>query len=121
MLTDANVTLYLESLLAKKRGTLSHSNDELIYELALIAFANLNDYFDPNADGPFQYRPLSSLTRDEMAPIDKLVHRGDTIKKIVLKDKVKALEMLIKSTKPAPRFGEWRDKHIEGVCPLCSK
>ena len=124
LLTDANVQRYLESLLVQKRSQLSHSSDVLIHELECIAHSNLKDYGDPNAVGPFQFRPLSSLSRDEMAPIDRISHTGDEITQIVFKDKMKALELLLKirggiDPQPAPPHGKSFEELMEEARAFC--
>ncbi len=78
LLTKANVKALVAELLKKKADKLDLSADKVLRELALMAFANMQDYIGVQQNGT-AYVDLSKLTREQAAAIQEITTEEFTV------------------------------------------
>jgi phage terminase small subunit len=104
LLRNTKVQRLINRLLAKRFSKLDLKAEQIIEELARLAFSNMMDYIRVNGEGD-AYLDFSKLTRDQAAPIQEITSEVYTegkggeareVKrtKFKLSDKAKSLELL---------------------------
>jgi phage terminase small subunit len=68
LVSRPRVKAAIESAMAARAAALDITAERVLYEIALMGFANLMDYFTPQADGT-AHVDLSGLTREQAAGI----------------------------------------------------
>lgn len=110
LLTNPNIQAYIAELLEKRSKRTEVTADQVVTELAKLAFSNMGDFVNVR-DGSVTITDFADLTRDQLACIAEVSETttkdGGTVK-FKLHDKTKNLELL------GRHLAMFTDKHEHG-------
>lgn len=118
MLSNAMAQKYIVKLLAKQTKRAEKSADDVVREMELLGFSNIQDFVGTSGKGEFVFKDWSGISREKLAAVEsvKVTRTTRTSKEgedytttnisFKLHDKLKALEDLGK------RHGLFADKHV---------
>lgn len=115
LLRIAKVSRLINKLLSQRASKLEIKAERVLEELARLAFSNMADYMQVDADGKPCGLNLAQITRDQAACIQEISEdatggSGDGERRLVIRtkfklsDKLKALDMLMR------HLGAYNDK-----------
>lgn len=106
MLTNANVAKYIAECMEDRQKRVKVTQDQVVEELAAIAFAKATDYVTIKADGAEAMVMIKSTDElnDEQVRAIAGIKEGANGVEIKMNDKEKALELL------GRHLGMWNDK-----------
>ena len=96
LLTYCNIQEYITELLEKRSKRTEVTADQVVTELAKLAFSNMGDFVDVRA-GSVSIKEFSDLTRDQLAciaEVSETVTKDGGSVRFKLHDKTKNLELL---------------------------
>lgn len=126
LLRIAKVSRLINKLLSQRASKLEIKAERVLEELARLAFSNMADYMQVDADGKPCGLNLAQITRDQAACIQEISEdatggSGDGERRLVIRtkfklsDKLKALDMLMR------HLGAYNDKlQVTGLEGLAS-
>lgn len=114
MLTNANIQKYIDERIKERQQRTEITQDQVIQELAAIAFAKATDYV-AICSGTVKIKDTNSLTEEQVRAIAGIKEGANGIE-IKMNDKEKALELL------GRHLGMFKDKvEVSGLAEEQSK